>query len=788
MLSVMDPIELDDLVVFRDDEDARKFYVLPDQPIIPVDENGEPEFLFIRYIRDLEHVDPEDAPGAGYVQFRTVLSIAPDRKARVVSALTARLQEEKAQGHKPLGLTITSTEPLLASPLWTKGEVSLATFQVGEAGLVRHATGSAPADLAGDLGASFRLDLDADGAEIFWSAFKTYGQQVPILITYQLAYKARVSARMTIRARREIVHRQIWKYAQPYVLATQHFPRYVKLAHTGALTAAALPALRARAAAPVVAMIDPLILRRAVQEAMINNEIEVRIETDQAAGGEEEAKVRELMFKVASEVLSDRLIPALFGVDTYPGAANEQDRTTSQLLRVPDGSSPGDNASFDLTLDHQTTIERVVNPNGPIALAVRDEAALADCFRELRLSDSFFKDMRLTVSTAGVNFERDGIDRIHVWIRYDQVDDQHPARAHVRHQFDGAITSETMPLAFRFDLARSAGGGHKRGYEYRTKVYYRQGPPSPPGDGPWLPSADRMLIITPAVVGAIRVDAVLTAGSAFESARVALHHEADGRAYDTALELTPETSRKTWFQYTGAPRASNATPAPPVYTYEVRYRRADGEIVMPRRESRSEVLEIGSPFGRTLAYALLPRGSFDGISAIAGELVYEDAAHGYSVRRPFRLQSLAEAATFEIPAVSGGPGTATWSARIIYSDGRVSDLGTASGPPGTYALGGGSALSVQVLPDLIDFEADVQLALVELAYDDPAHGIAERKTLTFSKTAKDAQTWIVARQDATRSTYDARIRYIAYDRTKNSEVQLDDTDQQVLVLDRVTVP
>ena len=134
-----------------------------------------------------------------------------------------------------------------------------------------------------------------------------------------------------------------------------------------------------------------------------------------------------------------------------------------------------------------------------------------------------------------------------------------------------------------------------------------------------------------------------------------------------------------------------------------------------------------------------------------------------------------------------GPAAARWSARIIHADGHITDIGTASGPPGTYTLGGGTALIVQILPDLIDFEHDVQLAIVELSYDDPAHGITERKTFTFSKTANAAQRWVVLRQDATRSVYDARIRYVAYDRTKSSEVRLTGIDQQVLLLDRVPV-
>ena len=46
------------------------------------------------------------------------------------------------------------------------------------------------------------------------------------------------------------------------------------------------------------------------------------------------------------------------------------------------------------------------------------------------------------------------------------------------------------------------------------------------------------------------------------------------------------------------------------------------------------------------------------------------------------------------------------------------------------------------------------------------------------------QEWKVARSDRTKNRYDAHIRYVAYDRTKNSEVQLDQIDDQVLLLER----
>src|ERR1700722_13347747 len=111
MLSIMDPVDIDDQVVFRDDEDPRKFYLLPDEPSISTDDQGVPDFYFVQY----RGVDASHKEG-GYVQFRTVLTIPPDRRARVIAALKTQLTQEQASGYKPFGLAITTTDPVLADP------------------------------------------------------------------------------------------------------------------------------------------------------------------------------------------------------------------------------------------------------------------------------------------------------------------------------------------------------------------------------------------------------------------------------------------------------------------------------------------------------------------------------------------------------------------------------------------------------------------------------------------------------------------------------------------------
>ena len=790
MLNLMDPVELEDLVICRDDEDCRKFYPLPDQPVIPLDDEGTPELLFIKYLRDVEEVAEGEELGGGYVQFRSVLTISPERRQRVLAALRARLEEEKAAGKRPFGLQISSTEPLLADPLWTSGTVTMSTFQVSDTGLVRHATESAPVDLAGDLGASLRAELDPDGAEIFWGAFRDHrSTQIPILITYQLTYKARVAAHLEIHASREVIHRRIWEQARPYRMLRMPFVRYVPIVWQGPLVAHQLATLRAQFVEPVAAMVEGPRIRETISQTIVNNDITVRIDTDETGTGEQAAEVQAMLFKVATDVLTERVVPSILGDGSgLPGAGSEAaTQADTSLVQLSESGAGGD-MTFDLELTQRSAIERSVNPNGPVHLLVGDAAALERCFRELRLTDGFFDTMRVSASTAGVNFERDGIEKIHVFLRYSQRDEANPVRPMINRSTDGLLHSAAEAVHWRFDTARSASGGHKEEYQYRTDVYYQQG--GPPSSTTWAPSSSRMLQITPQAMGALRVEAVLTAPKeVVDSARVTLRHTAaSGARFETALELDHTRNARTWFQFTGELETGGGVDAPE-YEYQVTYRVGGSEVVTPPTPSTALTLEIPSPFRKVLTFVVRPQGSFEGVSNLSGDIVYKDQAHQYQVVQSFQLVDLASSHTFQVPIFADAPEEVSWTARLNRVDGSSLTLAPGKGAPGTVWVGTEvDFLEVEVRADLLDFESDVKLALVELVYTDLANSLSETSTLTFSKASSEPKTWRVARKDRALDRYDADIRYVAHDRSKDSEVHLRQVNEQVLLLDRNAAP
>jgi hypothetical protein len=270
---------------------------------------------------------------------------------------------------------------------------------------------------------------------------------------------------------------------------------------------------------------------------------------------------------------------------------------------------------------------------------------------------------------------------------------------------------------------------------------------------------------------------------------VALRHTAgSGDRFETALELDHERNARTWFQFTGELAPGGGADAPE-YEYQVTYRVGGSEVVAPWTSSRVLTLEIPSPFRKVLTFVVRPQGSFAGVSNLSGDIVYEDRANQYRVVQSFQLVDLAASHTFQVPIFADGPEEASWTAQLNRADGSSLTLTPGKAPPGTVWVGTQvDFLSVEVRPDLVDFESDVELALVKLVYADPPNAVSETSTFTFSKTAKDPRTWRVARKDRTLDRYDADIRYVAYDRSKNSEVQLRQVNDQVLLLDRDAAP
>jgi hypothetical protein len=799
MLSIMDPVDIDDLVIYRDDEQPSTFYLLPDEPVISTDASGVPDFYFIQY----RGIDASHKEG-GYVQFRTVLTISPERKAKVIAALSTLLTTERDGGKKPFGLPITSVDPILAAPIWTSGTVSIMTMQAGPDGLVTVAPDTPlPCDLAGSLGASGRISLSPDGASVFWASFTDYEtKKLPILITYQLVYRARVSATLTIDAEGSVVVKEIWERAKPnFYYFDPIVRRHVVIPYAGKVDRPALQIVRATHPTAIAA-VEPQNLYTAVQSCVTDKTISVVINTDASSGGGAASgsssgggsgpgNVQDALFKLATDLLTSDIIPALFGTGQDGSspqglpASNQQgdNSANTTILPLPNSETT---THFHIAMTSNSVISRNVNPTGALQVLISDPAILASCFKQLTLGNDFFSKKHVTISTAGIDFATDGISAIQIAGRYLQSDEiGHQPPAGSLHP-DVELKSSTDTGHWDFALSRDAASVPKNEYEYATNVYYN----GVVLKTDWQPSTSDSLIVNPAAMGAVRVQLALTARrEEVTKVTVSLSYtKATGEVLSDVVILTPDESRKTWIKTTGEIRAASPNTPAPTYTYQFTYQTVvAGQIVMPVMTSSSETLEVPTPFPKNLQFNFLPQGSFANVQALSVTVTYNDPRHDYKVVQTFSLENLGAKYFLSIPILDGGPEVASWVAHTVYPDGSQSNLPGGEGGSGTYFIGLQvfPPFKVTVMPDLIDFSKDIQLAAVTLTYHDPVTATDLAQEMKFSLVTAGQGVWNIPQYGSNLPhKYDMNIRYFAFDRSKNAEFHFKDLTDPAPFLDR----
>jgi hypothetical protein len=783
MLNLWDPIELEGLTIYRDDVDVRKFYALPDQPVIRADEGGAPEFLFIKYFA--VGATAADDVGGGYVQLRANLTIGSERRQRVLDGLRTRLEGEKASGARPFDKPVTLTEPLLASPTWTKGEVKLLTFAAREDGVVTQAAVSPLPDLSSELGASAVIELNPHGAEIFWTAFET--GQIPIVLAYDVSYLARVPAgSLVVKARREEVKTKLWARAMPWLWQPRVL-RYKKLTLPGGS-----PTLTPLLLAQLRGVHGPKMVVAALPKPEVKTTLRTTITIESHAGlaahDELPMDMRDQMMTLATELISESLVgPALFP-ETAPAGMNESGEDLA-VLADEDSSTDSD---FTLELSQDGVVERRIAPNGPLNLLVGEEN-FQNVFVEKDPNGEFFSVLDVLATSEGVDFEADGIALVMLEVRYDQVDDVsgQTVRPPPDQQPQKRLDAEHPEARWRFRLARRAGGGFKREYSYQTKVIYRSSQED--SASPRLLSSDQILNINPRSLMALKVELALTAPeTVVESARVDLRYERpDGEVLDATRVLTPGEPRQSWFQVTGALR--EATAADPQYTYRVTWTLVGvGAVEGPWRESRDQTLVVASPLARTLRFSLQPQGMGEGAVRLAGTLIYEDAARGYEVRRAFDIASGAASVEVAVPVLEDGPDTARVEWRLVMADGTRREGTVERAQTGLVSVGPEveSRLRVEVSPVLLDFDADVKLAVVRLHYVDAENDVEARATLQFKKDAagshENPQVWTVDLADKDLSAFDYIVDFVKLDGGRQ-RVEASGVTDTLLLLERPAV-
>jgi len=96
-------------------------------------------------------------------------------------------------------------------------------------------------------------------------------------------------------------------------------------------------------------------------------------------------------------------------------------------------------------------------------------------------------------------------------------------------------------------------------------------------------------------------------------------------------------------------------------------------------------------------------------------------------------------------------------------------------------VGAVDALDVTVIASLVDW-TKYKIAIVMLKYDDDANDIHQTKNFTFNAANSADQAWKVLLRDASKKSYQFRLRLIAQNAADNREEDWKLTDEPVLVV------
>jgi len=737
-----------DAVIYRDDEDPKKFYMLAGQPRIlrsdPRVPTSQPMLDFIAYVRDLDLHGTDGDTERALLQMTVGLEISPADQQTIRTHLRAKIADEAASGYRFLGVPVRLAEPELSYPPLMIEGLALATSFGPDLAVAQQI--SSPALGNGVNAASFSWELGQSGARVLRQALDQGA--LPVQVRYDgLKIVGRIPA-VTIRihGERSDVVREVRQHA-----VQRNFQ------FAGGLIVQKLvwyppPGLQT--------------IRETIQS------LTVEIDDSDFRDADPADNLSEELEKMALAVLENTIMPSLF--EPAIPAEEETDDDAGNGWWLPNETSTV-TGRIDLTMTRRDTVQVEHGANGLVA----SHLTVAEAKAAVRVADANLANVpveKLTV-IANVNFLVDPILVVRVLIDYDQVDDRMGRRVRTQEQI--SFQQGDGPIVFKFPMATDRDGAAKTDYRYQTVVNFKGSDrvvEFPPAGG-WITTRGGYLVISYAQLGQVKVDLLLAAMPPdIASVDVTLGYP------DTTLPGAVQTISLS-AQTPTASYLVTTNGTDPIRPYSVmrRFRLTDGSTIdIPAEQSSTAIYTVTSPFELTSVTTFVGRGSFGTeIAEILVTPVYEDPTHALVDRATIRITPTARSAEWRVRQVDKDLRAFTYAVRILRVDGSDSHQ-TATGLLGdviTVGDTGAGALEVLVDAEQVDWMKFTRV-LVTLSYDDPANGISLRKPLMFSDSGVKMQTWAPLIADSARRSFRYAVRRlgrVAGDDVTEPEVTTDDS-------------
>ena len=737
MLTLTNALNVEGFNVYRDDQNLAKFYVLPAQPAIALDENGKPIFSLIVYRRDDSRLDPDKAPkedvGGGILTFTIELAVPPDKFRAIQSHLRTLVFGD--------GASDPSQDVALTPVDFFDGSVSIAVAGEGtgdaEHEFVRTAVGSGKIAGVADNRKAVMVKLTQDGAALMSQIEKL--RTLPINVQYSLQYEHRLVG-VTLRVWCDV--RSSYHLIQDTYHAEEHTDSgYLDLSHdnvrTDKITSVTETMVSNRTAGVVVTPGSSQITQDTLDslskfgEDMLNKELEKVVQAKPPPSDMDRSYLEKYFTDVSSD-LNFSLTENMVLVQNYIPSAN-----ISNIFQRGD---------------------------------VQDLVAFVD------LRTNFFSLLKVPIR-VNADFSKLPISHVVVTVTYSSRRPDGVAEQRVESfDFIDGTSIQTF-LAFANKLEDVA-------YDWSASVHYKdsQEPYTFGRSG----VQDNFLVLDVGTLGMIAVDVGfgLVDLDKFPTATVSLRYNsrALGRMVEQTLTLNKDKPNQAW---TDVIRENASSP----YEYKVDWLRKEDDSILEGKwmPSSSMHLRVDAPVADHLSVSVLSTGNFkdgtDQIVHIGVSLRYSDMDNGYTREGTLDFTDDKQMQSWTVDLRNAELRDYEYRYSIIYKGGLVKNFPAGGtwlpGQPGFLVVGEKYGLELNIYATLLQFGDHDRVVQVDLAYRDPKNNINIAKSCVFDRDHNKPDVWRVRTADPPGTLdYSIDITYMAANgdqvklptRTANSDV------------------
>jgi hypothetical protein len=749
MLTLTNSLNIEGYTVFQDDgngflgihspgtEQKLRFYVLPEDPGIAKDANGQPIFSLIVYRHDEERLAADNTSkdvGGGILTFTVELGV-PEAKFRLIkNKLRARAFGADASDPS-LDLDVTLVPFLDGSvSVAVAGETGL---EGAEAEFVKGAVGTGKVSGIGANRKAVMVKLTQAGAALM-SQLESI-RTLPINVQYDLTFEHRLLG-VTMRVWCDI--NSSYTLIQTVVHNTDDYDDgYLGMSENHV-------------------RVDKI---TSVTETLTRNKT-AGVEVIPATS-EVEPETLASLEKFGFDMLNKEIEKAL---QASPPPA-EIDRTYLESY-----ISNFDN-NFNFTLDRYMVLVRNFRPSANVSNVFRD-GQFEDMVAFIDLRTDFFTFLKIPVR-VNADFTKLPLDSVTVTITYARQRFGGGGREVVTESFNflNGSTIQTF-LAYANTLADLT-------YEWEATVHYK-------GSSEIYKfgekrAKDEFLVIDVGTLGMIQVDLGLGLVNldSFPTAKVSFryHSTALGFTLERDFRLNKNEESAFWTE------AVHETPKNG-YEYKVDWLRKDGDILPGEwTRSTSTRLRIDAPVVDQLKVVVICSGNFkegsDPIGQVAVSLVYRDPENEYTEEGQLVFTDDKQQQPWNVDLRNSQLRDYQYKYSIVYKDGLVRQVpendGWLKGEPGFITVGEKYLLRVDVLPALQTYPDQAKIVQVDFTYTDPANNINERDSFIFTQADNVKKTWRVRGVSGGPKLYTYQISYFS---TSGSVIALPPVTQEAEAL------